>query len=77
MQEIYHVHVPHYTDMFSRLLAQPRPWHFGHLYLPEGSPNLGSPEYEMAPGSKVQASLSLIAGLHLVSCIMPLLLVTL
>lgn len=51
-QEILHVHVPHYTHMFEQLMAGPRPWHFGHVYLPEGSRNLGNPEYDLAPGSK-------------------------
>ncbi len=52
MQEVLHVHVPHYTHMFKQLLARPRPWRFGHLYLPGGSINLGGPEYELAPGSR-------------------------
>ncbi|CAL8463418.1 g2952 [Coccomyxa elongata] len=51
-QEVLHVHVPHYTHMFKQLLARPRPWRFGHIYLPGGSINLGSPEYELAPGSR-------------------------
>jgi Lon protease-like protein len=46
------VHVPHYTHMFDQVLAGPRPWRFGHLYLPEGSRNLGSPEYDLVPGTK-------------------------
>jgi len=39
--------------MFERLFRQPRPWQYGHLYLPEGSKNLGNPEFELEPGSKV------------------------
>lgn len=54
LQELYHIHVPHYTAMFSRLLRSPRPWRFGHLYLPSGSSNLGNPEYALAPGSQVR-----------------------
>lgn len=50
--EVLHVHVPHYTDMFHRLLAGPAPRRFGHLYLPGGSVNLGSPEYALAPGTR-------------------------
>jgi Lon protease-like protein len=52
VQEVLHVHVPHYTHMFEQILAGPKPWQFGHVYLPGGSRNLGSPEYELAPGSK-------------------------
>jgi hypothetical protein len=52
-QEVLHVHVPHYSDMFNRLLnGQPRPWRFGHLYLPGGSANLGEAEYALGPGSQ-------------------------
>jgi hypothetical protein len=50
--EVLHVHAPHYVAMFERLLRGLRPHRFGHLYLPEGSKNLGSPEYALAPGSK-------------------------
>lgn len=41
--------------MFNRLLRGPRPWRYGSLYLPEGSKNLGSPEYALEPGTKVGA----------------------
>ena len=37
--------------MFKKLLTGPRPWQFGHIYLPGGSKNLGNPQYELAPGS--------------------------
>ena len=52
--EITHVHVPHYCAMFQRLFRGPRPHRFGHVYLPEGSKNLGNPEYALAPGTKVR-----------------------
>ncbi|KAL4451643.1 hypothetical protein ABPG75_007305 [Micractinium tetrahymenae] len=51
-QEVLIVHVPHYTSMFERLFRGPRPWRYGHLYLPEGSANLGAPEFALRPGSK-------------------------
>ena len=41
MQEILHVHVPHYCHMFESIVAGPKPWRFGHLYLPGGSASLG------------------------------------
>ena len=40
-QEFYHVHEPHYCHMFETIVAGPKPWRFGHLYLPDGSVNLG------------------------------------
>lgn len=42
-QEVLHVHVPHYTHMFESIMAGPRPWRFGHVYLPGGSASLGTP----------------------------------
>ena len=51
-QEVLHVHVPHYCDALSRVLAGPQPWRFGHLYLPGGSANLGDPCYALEPGSQ-------------------------
>ena len=45
-QNILNVHVPHYTHMFRTLLMQhPKPWYYGHVFLPGGSENLGNPEY--------------------------------
>jgi len=45
-QNVLNVHVAHYTHMFRKLLLQhPRPWYFGHVFLPGGSENLGNPEY--------------------------------
>ena len=37
------MHVPHYCHMFESVMAGPRPWRFGHVYLPGGSANLGNP----------------------------------
>jgi len=50
-QEVLHVHVPHYVDLFSRLFSQKRPWRFGHLYLPNGSASLGAEQYALQYGS--------------------------
>jgi len=45
-QNVLNVHVPHYTHMFRTLLLQhPKPWYFGHVFLPGGSDYLGSPDY--------------------------------
>lgn len=66
-QEVLHVHVPHYVDMFGRLLAGPRPWRFGHLLLPGGSQNLGSAEYEMQPYSQAPLTGTLMEVLQAVT----------
>lgn len=50
-QEILHVMAPHYSHMFEGVFSRPRPWLFGHLYLPGGSKNLGAPSYELSSGS--------------------------
>lgn len=50
-QEVLHVHVPHYVDLFNRLFSGPRPWRFGHLYLPGGSASLGSEDFALKSGS--------------------------
>jgi hypothetical protein len=52
-REALHVHVPHYTSMFERLWREPGPWRFGHIMLPEGSKNLGNPEFALTPDTKV------------------------
>lgn len=52
MQQILHVHVPHYVHMFESVFNQPQPWHFGAVLLPDGSANLGNPEYDLRPGTK-------------------------
>ena len=54
--QVYNVHVPHYTHMFTTLdaastaLGVPGP--FGHLLLPGGSANLGEPAYALEAGSE-------------------------
>eukprot|EP01025_Chloroclados_australasicus_P041442 TRINITY_DN43899_c0_g1_i4.p1 TRINITY_DN43899_c0_g1~~TRINITY_DN43899_c0_g1_i4.p1 ORF type:complete len:421 (+),score=37.25 TRINITY_DN43899_c0_g1_i4:170-1264(+) len=50
--EVLNVHVPHYVDMFNRLMEGPQPWYFGHLFLPGGSENLSNPKYELEEGSQ-------------------------
>jgi hypothetical protein len=64
VQEILHVHVPHYTHMFQSIMAGPRPWRFGHIYLPEGSRNLGSPEYALEPRTRAPLTGTLAEILH-------------
>ncbi len=49
--ETLNVHVPHYAHMFMQLVSGPRPWRFGHIYLPGGSSNLGDAEYGLQPGT--------------------------
>lgn len=44
-QNVLNVHVPHYTHMFQRLLRQGSQPLFGHVYLEEGSKNLGNPDF--------------------------------
>lgn len=45
-QNVLNVHVAHYTHMFRKLILQhPKPWYFGHVYLPGGSENLGNPDF--------------------------------
>lgn len=43
---------PHYVHMFEGLFSRPRPWQFGHLYLPGGSRNLGASSFELSSGSR-------------------------
>ena len=31
--------------MFEQVMAGPRPWRFGHVHLPGGSTNLGTPAH--------------------------------
>ncbi len=38
--------------MMETLLAGPQPWRVGHLLLPGGSSNLGSPGYELRPRTR-------------------------
>lgn len=51
-QEVLHVMAPHYVHMFEAIFSRPRPWLFGHLYLPGGSRNLGRSNYELSSGSQ-------------------------
>lgn len=45
-QNVLNVHVPHYTHMFRQLIFQHSPpWYFGHVFMHEGSKNLGNPDY--------------------------------
>ncbi len=46
---VLNVHEPTYTDMFETILNRPKPWYFGHLYLPGGSQSLrsGEPQYQL------------------------------
>lgn len=44
-QNVLNVHVPHYTHMFQKLLRQGSQPLFGHVYLEEGSKNLGNPDF--------------------------------
>jgi len=45
-QNVLNVHVPHYTHMFRKLIYQHSPpWYFGHVYMWDGSKNLGNPDY--------------------------------
>ena len=52
-QNVLNVHVAHYTHMFQSVVNSPRPWYFGHLFLPGGSENLENEEYRLCgEGSK-------------------------
>jgi Lon protease-like protein len=51
-QEVIHVHVPHYCAMLASVIEGPRPWRFGHLYLPGGSDSLGEPQFALEAGSQ-------------------------
>lgn len=48
--ELLNVHVPHYTHMFTELMAGPRPWLYGAFHLEDGSRNLGSAEHALRSG---------------------------
>ena len=52
-QNVLNVHVPHYTNMFQKILfSDTNPKYFGHIYLPGGSENLDNPEYKLEKGTK-------------------------
>ena len=57
MQNILHVHVPHYVHMFETVFRGGRPWRFGHLYLPgeQQGPPASMPT---TPGLACHSSLS-------------------
>jgi Lon protease-like protein len=55
-QNMLNIHVPHYTHMFRRILKGPKPWRFGHVYLPEGSENLNNPLYNFDNGDNSEAT---------------------
>eukprot|EP00980_Cylindrotheca_fusiformis_P028577 scaffold22612_cov138-Cylindrotheca_fusiformis.AAC.11 len=50
-QNILNIHVPHYTHMFRKVMSGPKPWRFGHIYLPGGSENLGNAQYALKEGT--------------------------
>lgn len=52
-QRVLNVHVPHYTNMFRKILnSKTRTKYFGHIYLPGGSENIDNPEYRLEENSK-------------------------
>ena len=52
-QNVLNVHVPHYTNMFQKILfSDTNPKYFGHIYLPGGSENLDNPDYKLEEGTK-------------------------
>lgn len=58
VQEVLHVHVPHYIHMFDTIMAGPRPWRFGHVYLPGGSEALGTPAAAISPRQPAQSTVA-------------------
>ena len=52
-QNILNVHVPHYTNMFQKIINSnnTKPMYFGHIYLPGGSDNLDNTVYAMEEGN--------------------------
>ena len=44
-QNVLNIHEPHYTHMFRRIIQGPKPWRYGHIFLPNGSKNLNNPTY--------------------------------
>ncbi len=52
-QRVLNVHVPHYTNMFRKILSSDtKTKYFGHLYLPGGSENIDNPEYRLEENTK-------------------------
>jgi len=67
-QNVLNVHVPHYTNMFQKIIrSDANPKYFGHLYLPGGSDNLDNPDYRMQVdaelGSKGMGGASIVGVL--------------
>ena len=58
MQEVLHVHVPHYIHMFDTIMAGLRPWRFGHVYLPGGSEALGTPAAAISPRQPAESTVA-------------------
>ncbi len=52
MQNVLNVWQPHYTNMFMKIVNGPRPWYFGHLFLPGGTESLNKTEYYLHEGSR-------------------------
>ena len=46
-QNVLNCHVAHYTHMFQSIVNGPKPWYFGHVFLPGGSENLENPRYKL------------------------------
>ena len=46
-QHVLTIQAPQYTQCFRRILSQPKPWYFGHVYLPDGAMNLSNPIYKL------------------------------
>lgn len=51
-QNVLNVHVPHYTNMFQKILYSGGKRYFGHLYLPGGSENLDNEDYALTEESQ-------------------------
>jgi hypothetical protein len=62
------VHVPHYCHMFEGIMAGPRPWRFGHVYLPGGSEALGTPAAAIQPLQSASRWSTAQAPCRIVTC---------
>lgn len=59
MQQILHIHAPHYVHMLEAIFARPQPWRFGALLLPKAAANatdLGAPGAAAEAGSSSNSS---------------------
>ena len=52
-QNMLHMDDPQHTNMFRRILQGPKPWWYGHMYLPGGRENPTNPLYRRAEASQV------------------------